>query len=73
MPSAGFSQYPMREISVILEGSILTESGGKKVTLKAGDIVTIPPNQMQVSRFLEDTKLIYVFFGHRGGECEGDS
>lgn len=73
MPASGFSQYPMREISVILEGAISTESGGKSVILRAGDIVTIPPNQTQVSRFLEDTKLVYVFFGHRGGQCEGDS
>lgn len=65
MPSSGFSQYPMREISIILEGSIRTESGGKTVVLKAGDIVSIPPNQAQVSHFLEDTKLVYLFFGNR--------
>lgn len=72
MPAQGFSQYPMREISFILEGSIQTESGGKTVILKSGDVVTIPPNQKQVSHFIEDTKLVYVFFGHRGGSCEAD-
>lgn len=72
MPASGFSQYPMREISIVLEGAIQTESAGKVVTLRAGDVVTIPPHQTQVSRFLEDTKLIYVFFGFRGGKCEGD-
>lgn len=65
MPSAGFSQYPMREISFILEGSIRTESGGKTVVLHAGDMVSIPPNQKQISHFLEDTKLVYFFFGNR--------
>lgn len=65
MPEKGFSQYPMREISIVLEGAIETESEGKTLQLRAGDIVTIPPNQMQRSRFLENTKLIYVFFGHR--------
>ena len=65
MPASGFSQYPMREISLILEGSIRTESGGKTVVLKAGDMVTIPPNQKQSSHFLEDTKLVYLFFGFR--------
>lgn len=73
MPVSGFSQYPMREISIIIEGAIQSESGGKSVTLRAGDIVTIPANQKQMSRFLEDTKLVYVFFGHRGGPCEADS
>jgi quercetin dioxygenase-like cupin family protein len=73
MPASGFSQHSMREISVILEGAISTESGGKAVILKAGDIVTIPPNQKQVSRFLEDTRLVYVFFGHRHEACDEDS
>lgn len=65
MPATGHSQYPMREISIILEGSIRTESGGKTVVLRAGDVVTIPPNQKQVSHFIEDTKLVYLFFGAR--------
>jgi len=73
MPSEGFSQYPMREISIVLEGEIETESAGKKVRLNAGDLVTIPPNQKQRSRFLKDTKLIYIFFGHRSKECEADA
>lgn len=72
MPAAGFSQYPMREISIVLEGAIETESAGKKVRLSAGDLVTIPPNQKQRSRFVEDTKLIYIFFGHRGQCAEDD-
>lgn len=71
MPPVGFSQYPMREISIILEGSIRTESGGKTIVLKAGDMVTIPPNQMQMSHFLEDTKLVYLFFGDRGAVKRG--
>ena len=33
--------------------------------LRAGDIVTIPPHQIQNSRFVADTKLVYIFFGHR--------
>lgn len=72
MPTSGFSQYPMREISIILEGSIRTESGGKTIVLKAGDMVSIPPDQQQVSHFLEDTKLVYLFFGNRGAS-PGDS
>jgi len=63
MPTEGFSTYGMREISIILEGAIETTVGEQTVTLRAGDVVTIPANSLQVSRFLEDTKLIYFFFG----------
>lgn len=68
MPAKGFSQYPMREVSVILEGAIQTSSGGKDVILRAGDMVSIPPHQKQQSHFLEDTRLVYVFFGNRAGQ-----
>ena len=63
MPASGFSKYPMREITFVIEGAIQTESGGRTVILKAGDMVSIPPNQSQISYFLEDTKLVYLFFG----------
>jgi quercetin dioxygenase-like cupin family protein len=65
MPAEGASSYGMREITVILEGSIETTVGQKTMILKAGDIVTIPANSRQSSRFLEDTRLIYLFFGRR--------
>jgi quercetin dioxygenase-like cupin family protein len=61
MPAEGFSTYGMREISIILEGAIETTVGEQTVTLRAGDVVTIPANSLQISRFLEDTKLIYLF------------
>jgi quercetin dioxygenase-like cupin family protein len=67
MPKEGFSSYCMREITVVLEGAIETRSGDKTVILTAGDIVTIPPNERQVSQFLEDTKLVYIFFGSKDG------
>ena len=69
MPTEGRSQYPMREISIILEGEIETECEGETFLLKAGDVVTIAPNQQQRSRFTKDTKLVYVFFG--GAESDG--
>lgn len=72
MPVTGFSQHPMREISIVVEGEIETHSGGKIVRLIAGDLVTIPPHQIQQSRFLSDTKLIYIFFGHRPSGCDDD-
>lgn len=67
MPVKGTSTYGMREITVILEGAIETTVGEKTVILRAGDIVTIPANSRQFSRFLEDTKLVYLFFGRKGG------
>jgi D-lyxose ketol-isomerase len=73
MPDEGFSQRPLREISIILEGAIETETSGKSVRLGAGDLVTIPPNEKHRSRFLEDTKLIYIYFGHRSIACDNDS
>jgi quercetin dioxygenase-like cupin family protein len=72
MPAEGFSTYGMREVSIILEGAIETTVGEQTVTLTAGDIVTIPANSLQVSRFLEDTKLVYLFFG-RKDETVGNS
>lgn len=66
MPAEGFSQYPLREISIILEGALETESCGKTVRLGPGDVVTIPPGKRQRSTFLADTKLVYIFFGHKG-------
>lgn len=73
MPEVGQSQHAMREISIILEGEIETKSGGKTERLKAGDIVTIPAHQVQHSRFIADTKLIYIFFGHRAVREDEDS
>lgn len=73
MPAVGNSQHPMREISIILEGEIETSSGGKTARLRAGDLVTIPPHQIQHSRFVADTKLIYIFFGHRACREDEDS
>lgn len=66
MPSEGYSRYSMREISFILEGELETESGGKKVRLGAGELITIPADMRQRTTFLKDTKLVYLFFGHRG-------
>lgn len=73
MPEVGHSQHAMREISIILEGEIETKSGGRTERLKAGDIVTIPAHQVQQSRFIADTRLIYIFFGHRTIREDEDS
>ena len=63
MPTEGRSQYPMREISIILEGEIETECEGETFLLKAGDVVTIAPDQRQRSTFTKDTRLVYIFYG----------
>lgn len=73
MPLEGFSQYPLREISFVLEGELETESCGKTARIKAGDFITIPPDKRQRTTFLKDTKLVYIFFGHRGEpKCDCD-
>ena len=66
MPSEGYSRYPMREISFILEGELETESCGKTVRLRAGELITIPADMRQRTTFIKETKLVYLFFGHKG-------
>lgn len=65
MPHEGASSYGMREVSIILEGVVETTADDKTIILRAGDIVTIPAGSRQVSNFLEDTRLVYLFFGSR--------
>ena len=62
MPDEGVSQHPRHEVSIILNGRIQTQSGGKTVILEAGDIVSIPEQQSQCTEVMEDTQLIYIFF-----------
>ena len=62
MPNIGVSAHSRHEVSIILEGEIKTHSGGKTVTLMAGDIVSIPELQKQSTEVIADTKLIYIFF-----------
>jgi quercetin dioxygenase-like cupin family protein len=75
MPASGFSQYPMREISFILEGELETECDGRRVRLGAGELITIPPDSCQRTTFIKDTKLVYLFFGNDSdvGSPGGDS
>jgi hypothetical protein len=42
------------------------------LVLKAGELMTIPPNADRVFHALEDTKLVYLYFGHRA-RCEADA
>ncbi len=63
MPDEGVSAHPRHEVSIILEGELETTSGGKTVTLRAGDIVSIPALNQQSSTVVCDTRLIYLFFG----------
>ncbi|MEM1111289.1 MAG: cupin domain-containing protein [Pseudomonadota bacterium] len=62
MPEEGLSQHPRHEVSIILDGHIETTSGGDTITLKAGDIVSIPTGAEQCTRVIKDTQLIYIFF-----------
>ena len=62
MPDTGWSAHARHEVSIILEGKILTRSDGKEVVLSAGDIVSIPEGQSQHTEVLENTRLVYIFF-----------
>lgn len=63
MPATGFSVYPMREISFVLEGELETECDGRTVRVGPGELITIPAGRRQRTTFLKDTKLVYLFFG----------
>ena len=63
MPDQGESRHPRREITLILDGEITTNSGNSSRKLRAGDIVTIPPGQEQHTVVHRDTRLLWMFFG----------
>ena len=62
MPETGRSAHTRHEVSLILDGKIITNSGGKEVVLRAGDIVSIPEGQHQNTQVMEETRLLYIFF-----------
>ena len=62
MPVHGRSAHSRHEVSIILDGTIETQSGGRTIVLQAGDLVSIPEGQEACTEVIEDTRLIYIFF-----------
>jgi quercetin dioxygenase-like cupin family protein len=63
VPLEGYSRHTQTEVSLILKGSLEVECGGRNSTLRAGEVVLIPAGQEHRSRALEDTELVWFWFG----------
>ncbi len=63
IPPEGYSKHTQHELSLILQGGIEIESVGEQVSIEAGDVILIPAGQAHRSRALEDTRLVWFWFG----------
>ena len=63
VPLEGYSRHDQHEISVILKGELEVESGGQPGRMIAGDASLIPAGEQHRARALQDTELIWFWFG----------
>ncbi len=66
VPLEGHSSHEQHEVSVILKGKLEIESGGQPGTIQTGDIALIPAGEAHRAQALEDTELIWFWFGSAG-------
>ncbi len=66
VPLEGHSSHEQHEVSVILNGKLEIESGGQPGMIQTGDIALIPAGEAHRARALEDTELIWFWFGSAG-------
>ena len=66
VPTQGHSSHEQHEVSVILAGQLEIESGGQPGLIQTGDIALIPAGEAHRARALEDTELIWFWFGNTG-------
>lgn len=59
-PAQGLHVRDAHEIAFILEGEFFTESGGESRTVRAGDVVSIPPGEPNASQALSEARVIYL-------------
>lgn len=67
VPTEGHSRHDQHEVSVILKGELEVESGGQKGRMVAGDASLIPAGEEHRARAVEDTELIWFWFGQTPG------
>lgn len=60
------------QISHIVEGALEFHIGGKKVVVRAGEILCIPPNLPHAALALEDTVALDIFNPPRQDWIDGD-
>lgn len=63
VPLEGYSKHAQTEVSLILKGALEVECGGEVRTVRAGEMVTIPAGEGHRCRALEDTELVWFWFG----------
>lgn len=69
VPLEGNSQHARHEVSVILKGALDVDIEGGSTRVAAGEVTVIPAGQKHTAIALEETELIWVFFG---GDGEGE-
>lgn len=62
-PDKGDVSVLAHDIEVVLKGKAIAMINGQEVLIQAGDIIRIPPGTRHYGRFLEDTELVYIFYG----------
>jgi quercetin dioxygenase-like cupin family protein len=67
VPREGYSRHDQHEVCVILKGELEIESGGQPGRMMAGDVSLIPAGESHRARALEDTELIWFWFGETPG------
>ena len=63
MPNFGVSAHSRREITLVVDGELVTTADNRTVRLVAGDVVTVPPGQEQYTIAKRDTRLLWMFLG----------
>jgi quercetin dioxygenase-like cupin family protein len=63
VPKQGHSSHEQHEVSVILSGKLEIESGGQPGLIQTGDVALIPAGEPHRAQALEDTELIWFWFG----------
>jgi quercetin dioxygenase-like cupin family protein len=73
VPREGVSRHEQHEIAVIVKGALDVEIEGRTTRVEAGDVTVIPAGQEHAARALDETELVWVFFGRAGDAARRES
>ncbi len=71
IPVTGYSSHAQHEISVILKGLLEVEIDGQISRVKNGDAVMIPAGEAHRTFALEESELIWFWFGNDTSRAAG--
>jgi quercetin dioxygenase-like cupin family protein len=71
VPLTGYSSHEQHEISLILKGQLEIEIAGQATKLKDGEVVMIPAGEAHRTLALEDSELIWFWFGNATTSAAG--